>query len=139
MRSGIHNYSSYVNSANEKDPVQLDNMTLDQLNAIVKRQAMSNQERMADAIRRADSASFLVSNPWFKQTKTNFKLVEQWLESKGISQPTYPEFAEATEELAQTGLLDIDEAARTRASGRRGSKGSLLALTQSGSITVLTK
>ena len=94
----------------EPDPVKLDNITLEQFDSsIVAKAALSNQDKQADAIRRADGASFLVSNPWFKQTKTNFRLVDNWLEQNHITWPMYADFAAATEALA--GLLDVDEAA----------------------------
>lgn len=98
----------------EKSNVSLDRLTLEQFDGIVKNYVRSNQERTAEAITKADGATWQVSNPWFKQTKANLKLVNTWLSGKGINYPTYPDFTEAAEELANTGLLDIDGAARAQ-------------------------
>jgi hypothetical protein len=94
----------------EKTSVTLDGVTLDQFDTIVSKATLSNQERQADAIRRADSFAFQVANPWLKLTKTNTKLIDNWLEQKGTTWPTFPDFASATEALCEAGLLDVDEA-----------------------------
>ena len=92
----------------QKDPVKLDNISLDQFDGIITKSSLTNQEKHFDAVRRADSASFLASNPWFRQTKTNFKLVDNWLEQNRITWPQYADFVAATSALA--GLLDVNEA-----------------------------
>ncbi len=100
-----------THSDEQKTNVSLDGLTLEKFDTIVSKASISNQDRQADAISKADSYSFQVSNPWFKRTDANTKLVNHWLEQKGISHPTYPDFAEATEELAQAGLVSVDDAA----------------------------
>lgn len=95
----------------EKTPVSLAGISLEQFDAVVSKAALSNQERQAEAIARADGFAWQVANPWYKRTATNAKLVNHWLSEKRITQPMYADFAAATEELAATGLLDIDEAA----------------------------
>jgi len=95
----------------ETKNVSLDGISLEQFDGVVKKATLSNQDRQADAISKADSYSFQVANPWFKRTASNTKLVNHWLTSKGINDPTFPDFIEATSVLANTGLLDIDEAA----------------------------
>ena len=95
----------------QKDPVKLDNITLDQFDFIVKKLSLSDADRHAAAIEKADSYSFQVANPWFRQTDANIKIVNKWLESKGIRYGTYPAIAEAAEELAQAGLVSVEDAA----------------------------
>jgi len=94
----------------EKNTVSLNGISLEQFDGVVNKAALSNQEREAEAIAKADGYSFQVSNIWFKRTDTNTKLVNNWLKQKGISQPMYADFADAAETLARAGLLDIDEA-----------------------------
>jgi Tfp pilus assembly protein PilX len=93
----------------EKKPVSLDGISLEQFDGVVQNATVSNKERIADAISKADSYSFQLANPWFKRTTANNKLVNHWLTSKGITNPTYPDFTEATGALVNAGLLDIDE------------------------------
>jgi hypothetical protein len=95
----------------EKTPASLDGISLEQFDGLVKRASTSNQEREADAIRIADGHTFLAANAfWFKNTASNRKLVDNWLNSHGITNSTYPDVIEATEALAKAGLLDVDEA-----------------------------
>lgn len=95
----------------EKKPVSRKGVTLEQFDRIVNRAATSNADREADAIEKADGYAFQVANPWFKSTDSNIKLVKGWLKSKGITHATYPDILEGAEELAQAGLVSVDEAA----------------------------
>ena len=67
-----------------------------------------------------------MANPWFKRTITNTKLLNNWLVQQGITDPIYPDIADAAEALI--GLLDVDEAARAQfldGNGPKTFKGSL--------------
>lgn len=97
--------------AEEKKPVSLSGISLKDFDGVVKKANLSNADREADAISKADGFAFQVANPWFKRTAANIKIINHWLSSKGINDPTYPDFAEAAEELANSGLLAVDEAA----------------------------
>src|ERR1700730_7860170 len=83
----------------QKTNVSLAGIPLEQFDGVVRKAAISNQERTAAAITKADGYAWQVSNPWFKRTDTNLKLVNNWLSSKGINYPTYPDFTDAAEEL----------------------------------------
>lgn len=98
----------------QKSDVSLDSLTLDAFDKIASKAALSNEDRMAAAITKADGFAWQTANPWFKSTDSNLKIVNQWLSSKGINYPTYPDFTEAAEELVNTGLLDVDGAARAQ-------------------------
>jgi len=100
--------SKPVAEVKQKTHVKID--TLQQFDAIVKKFATSDADREAAAIEKADSYSFQVAHPWFLQTDTNVKIVNKWLKNKGIRYATYPEIAEAAEELAQAGLVSVDDA-----------------------------
>lgn len=95
----------------DEKTVSLDGLTLQQMDNIVSKAALSNQDRHAAATARADAFAFQTANPWFRRTVSNTKVVNDWLRSKGIKYGTYPEFAEAAEELAQAGLISVDDAA----------------------------
>lgn len=98
----------------QKTPVSLDRITLETFDGLVKNKTTTNQERTAAAITKADGFAWQTSNPWMKRTDTNLKLVNNWLANKGINYPTYPDFAEAAEELVNTGLLAVDEVERVK-------------------------
>jgi hypothetical protein len=95
----------------EKDPVSLDGISLEQFDGVVRKATISNQERTADAIAKADGFAWQIANPWYKRTDANTKLVNHWLSEKGVTQPMYADFADAAETLAKAGLLSVDEAA----------------------------
>lgn len=87
-----------------------DNMPLDKFAAVVNKFARTNGEKQADAISRADSYSFQVANPWLLRTEKNTALINHWLTSRGITNPTFPDFQAAGDALAGDGLLSIEEA-----------------------------
>jgi hypothetical protein len=101
--------SKPVAEVKQKTHVKID--TLAKFDTIVKKFATSDADREAAAIEKADSYSFQVANPWLLQTDANVKIVNKWLENKGIRYATYPEITEAVEELAQAGLVSVDDAA----------------------------
>jgi hypothetical protein len=117
---GIHTYSSYVQSSeNDFDArtrARLDGVEGEEsdvfdknpnkFSSAVNNTAMSNADRQAAAITRADSFSFQIANPWFKQTDKNTNLVNRWLDAQGITNPTYPDFAAAADALMA--VLDVD-------------------------------
>lgn len=95
---------------------KFDGMSTEQLDAIVNRAAMSNQERIDEALSKADSYAFQVVNPQYKRTEKNKQIMDHQLTSWGITHPTYEDFARVYDALAPSGLLDIDtsvEAPRT--------------------------
>jgi hypothetical protein len=98
----------------QKTHVSLEGITLNQFDGVIKNTNLSNQDRHAAAITKADGSSWQIANPWFKRTDTNLKLVNNWLASKGINYPIYADFTEAAEELVNTGLLAIDEVERVQ-------------------------
>ena len=96
----------------ETKPVKLDNLTLDGFDNIVQKASLSNQERTAAAISKADYYSFLRANSWYRPTIANNAVVNRWFVSKGLPHPMYAEINDAATELAQAGLLgDVDKAA----------------------------
>ena len=96
-------------SEEKKKQVSLDGITLKDFNGVIAKAGKTNQEREADAIARADGYSFQVANTWFRRNASNTKILNHWLEQKGITQPMYADIADAAESLAQAGLLDVDE------------------------------
>jgi hypothetical protein len=98
----------------EKAPVSVKGMSLEQFDGVVRKATTSNQDRTAAAITKADGFAWQVSNPWFKRTDTNLKLINNWLANKGITFPIYADFTEAAEELVNTGLLSVDEVERVK-------------------------
>lgn len=116
---GIHTYSSYVQSSDNDfdartrarlDGVEGEESDLfdnpNKFSSAVNNAAMSNADRQAAAITRADSFSFQIANPWFKQTDKNTNLVNRWLDAQRITNPTYPDFAAAADALMA--VLDVD-------------------------------
>jgi hypothetical protein len=95
----------------KKKPIDLSGISLPDFDNIIEKIALSNEDRHAAAVEKADSYSFQVSNPWFKSTDANIQALNKWLTSKGIRYSTYPEIAEAAEELASAGLVSVDDAA----------------------------
>ena len=96
----------------ETNPVKLDNLTLDGFDNIIHKASLSNQERTAAAISKADYYSFLRANSWYRPTIANNAVVNRWFQSKGLPHPMYAEINDAATELAQAGLLgDVDKAA----------------------------
>jgi hypothetical protein len=82
----------------------------DTLNKVVKKAAMSNLEMHAEATRKADSYSWQVANPQFIRSAENVKVINQLLQTWGITNPTYPDFQRAYEFALNADLLDIDKA-----------------------------
>lgn len=94
----------------EVDPKVLEGLTADKLTTIVRNVARSNSDLHNEAIRKADSYSFAVAHPEVLQTAANKKLIDHWLSTRGINQPTFPDFEAATQALTADGLLDLDKA-----------------------------
>jgi hypothetical protein len=80
--------------------------------AVVNREALSNADKQAEALSQADSYSFQVAHPEFRQTDKNIRLVNHWLTSQGITNPLFPDMAAAVDALTAEGLLDIDKTAK---------------------------
>jgi hypothetical protein len=95
----------------QKKTVSLDTLTLPDFDSLIAKEALSNGERQAAAQEKADSYSFQVASPWFVRSESNMTAVNKLLSSKGIRYSTYPEIAEAAEELASAGLIEVDAAA----------------------------
>jgi hypothetical protein len=114
----------------QKTNVSLDGLTLEQFDGVVRKATISNQDRTAAAITKADGFAWQVSNPWFKRTDTNLKLINNWLANKGITFPIYADFTEAAEELVNTGLLSVDEVERVKHLDGNGPKKFIGSLTQ---------
>lgn len=98
----------------EADPHEFDNMSVDQLTAVVTKAALSNSDLSNDAIRRADSYSFGVTHPELLQTAKNVKLINHWLTTRGITNPQYHNFDEAYQALTAANLLELDKAELAR-------------------------
>src|ERR1700733_10780434 len=95
---GIHTYSSYVQSTDndfdartrarfdggEGEETDVFDKNPSKCLSAVNSAAMSNADRQAATITRADSASFQIANPWFKRTDKNTDLVNRWLDAQGI-------------------------------------------------------
>jgi hypothetical protein len=95
-------------------PTDFDEMSEPDFRKVVDAAAMSNADRAAAALRKADSYSFQVAHPEFRRTANNTRLMNHWLSSKGITHPTFPDFEAGYADLRT--LLDIDkskEAPRT--------------------------
>src|ERR1700730_2370971 len=84
-------------------------LTTDKLNKLVNKAAMSNQDRQAQAISKADAYSWQVANPQFLRTAANTRLINHQLDTMGIVNPTYPDFDRAYA-ACDPSLLDIDAA-----------------------------
>jgi hypothetical protein len=106
----------------ETDPSVFENMNRSEFASVVNRTAMSNTDREADALSKADSWSFQVANPWFLRTEKNTKLVNHWLKTQGIENPLYPDFAAGVDFLAGQGMLDVDDAEIARQADQRGNR-----------------
>src|SRR5438045_8323612 len=104
-------YGNYIFHPSEVEhpPTKFDEMPAHELDAVINRAAMSNQQRMDEALTKADSYSFQVVNPQFKRTDKNIRVMNHQLTSWGIANPTYADFETAYNTLNESGLLDIDE------------------------------
>jgi hypothetical protein len=106
-----------------KTNVSLDGISLEQIDGIVSKAAMSNQERTAAATSKADYHSFLRANSWYRPTVANNKVVNRLLLSKGLTHPMYAEINEVATEAANAGLLDeVDGAALAQSLDGNGPK-----------------
>jgi len=83
-----------------------------QFAAAVNKAALTNADRQAAAISKADSYSFQIAHPEYRRTDKNNQLVNRWLTLQGITNPTYPDFAAAVDALNAEGLLEIDKTAK---------------------------
>ena len=109
-------YTQHPQEAEQIDRTVLEGLSLDQLTSLVSKAAMdNNQDRRAEAIRKADSYSFQTANPQLIRSAENTKAINYWLESHGISQPTYPDFQAAYHDLTSRGLLAIDKSKKASA------------------------
>jgi hypothetical protein len=108
-----HEY--YIKHAEEKQTnVSFENMPLEQFSSVVKSAGRSNTEKTNDAIAKADSYSFQIAHPEFLRTANNTRLIDHWLKTQGIDNPTFPDFVSAYEAFKDSGLLDIDKAELAR-------------------------
>jgi hypothetical protein len=103
-----------VQPVEEEKHVALSNLTLEQFDGFASKASKSNADKHAEAVSDADAHAWLAANSWYKFTKTNNKLVDNWLKQQGIKDPLYADYDAAASELANTGLLDIDEASRAQ-------------------------
>ena len=113
-------YTQHPQEAEQIDRTVLEGLSLDQLTSLVSKAALdNNQDRRAEAIRKADSFSFQAANPQLIISAANTKLIDYWLESRGITQPTYPDFQACVDDLTNDKLLAIDstKSAPTRFKG----------------------
>jgi hypothetical protein len=86
---------------------KFENMDESALRKIVDGAAVSNGQRQAEALRKADSYSFQVAHPELKRTARNMKIINHWLTTKGIDQPSFADIAAAYD--ATQSVLDIDK------------------------------
>jgi hypothetical protein len=98
----------------------IEKMSYGEFSGVVSNYAINDQERHAEAIAKADSYSWQIANPWYRQTTVNQKRVNYWLSQKGISNPMFADFTAATEALQEAGLLEVDEAALAQAMDGQG-------------------
>jgi hypothetical protein len=84
----------------------LEGLTVEKLTTLVNKSALNNSDLHNEAIRRADSYSFSTAHPELLQTAKNIKLINHWLQTRGISQPAYADFDAAF--TALEGLLELD-------------------------------
>jgi hypothetical protein len=98
----------------ETTTVTLADIPADRLSAAVNKEALSNSDRHAEAISKADSYSFQLVHPELLPTPNNNKLINHWLETHGITNPTYPDFEAALDAYKDTKLLDFDAAQLAR-------------------------
>jgi hypothetical protein len=89
-------------------PSDFDGMSESDFRKVVDSAAMSNTDRQAAAISKADSLAFHVVHPEFKPTASNVKLMNHWLKSKGLfDNATFPDFEAALADMQN--VLDIDK------------------------------
>lgn len=108
-RSGKHNYASYLNQEvkQPKPTTEFSKLSLEKFKAVVNKAGISNSDASYDAIRKADIVSFWTANTWLRDTEKNVRLINHYLDSKGITHQTFPDFQMAADALAAEGVLDV--------------------------------
>ena len=90
-------------------PRSLTGLTADKLNTIVAKTALTNQQRQADAISKADSACFLATHPEFINTPANRDVINKLLKSWNLyDNATFPDMVRAFDSAVEADLLDLD-------------------------------
>lgn len=115
---GNHVLYDYEGGTQNLTPVALDEMPLDKFADVVANAAKGNADKQSEMLTKADSYSFQVAHPEFQRTANNTRLINNWLDTKGITNPLFPDFDAAYEDLKTSGLLDIDAAAAARLKDR---------------------
>jgi hypothetical protein len=121
MFVGADYYISHNDEAEQKtSPITFENMPLNKFTDIVSKASLSNTDRANDAIAKADSYSFQTVFPEFLPTENNQRIINHWLTTHNITNPTYPDYVAGYEAFKDSGLLDLDaaELARDRSTGR---------------------
>ena len=108
--AGAEWYTRHPDDKQHEPPITFDEMPLKDLTALVDEASLSNGQKHAEAIAKADSFSFQRARPEFLPTENNKQLINHWLKTQRIDNPTYPDFEAAYEHYKDSGLLDIDSA-----------------------------
>lgn len=120
---GIHTYNSYLNS-HEDDFASRTKARLNgvegkdvdihdaQFKDAINSAALSNSDRQAQALSRADGFSYQVAHPEIKLTDKHIKLITHYCATQGISDPTYPQIADAVDMLVADGHIIPDKSVR---------------------------
>src|ERR1700739_909495 len=75
--------------------IKLNKLPLEKFAEVVTKAGRTNAERTNDAIASADSQSFYAAHPEFLPTANNTRIVNHWLKTQGIDNPTFPDFEAA--------------------------------------------
>ena len=94
--------------------VTFEEMPLNKFAEVVNNVGRTNAERTNDTIAKADSYSFQVAYPEFLPTENNQRIINHWLKTQGIENPTYPDFVAGYEAYKDSGVLDLDAAELAR-------------------------
>lgn len=111
--AGKHNYQAYLSQEVKpsESTTEFSKMSLDKFRAVVNKAAMSNGEANYEALKKADIASFWTANGgWLRNNEKNAKLINHYLDSRGLKDTLFPDFQMAADALAAEGLLDVDAA-----------------------------
>jgi hypothetical protein len=112
--AGADYYTYHPQDVETETPTNFNDMSLGNFTDFVNRAAQTNADVAAAAITRADSYSWQIAHPEFLRTAENNRLINHWLDTKGITDPTYPDFDAAFEHYKDSGLLDLDAAEMAR-------------------------
>ena len=107
-------YLRHPQEDEEETQITFEEMPLQKFAGVVGEASLSNADRRAATIAKADSCSFWAVHPEYLQTENNTRLINHYLQTNGIKNPSYYNFEAACQSFAGSDLLDMDAAELAR-------------------------